>query len=129
MIKAQNHLRSYNKKSIIHLDIGQKQLKETLKLKDFINLRKLDCSRNQITSLEIINCPNLEIVDCLFNKTLNNLTIKNCPNLKELDCRGDSLKNLDLSQNTSLEKLNISSNNFSERDLSFLRHMVNLKEL
>ncbi|CAI2178337.1 3483_t:CDS:2 [Funneliformis geosporum] len=85
--------------------IAQVEKASELDLSEFINLEELDCSSNQLTRLNISNCPNLEMLVC-------------CGNL---------LTNLDLRNNSKLEMLNIGDNNFSEQDLSFLSHLVNLE--
>jgi Leucine-rich repeat (LRR) protein len=102
-----------------------------------------------ITKLIIRNCPKLEIVsidnfnlqqlildnlpklnwlDC--NK--NNLTIldlTNCPNLQEINCSDNKLTQIRLpNKGEKLERLDLSNNNF-DQELSFLSHLVNLKEL
>jgi len=89
------------------LYIGRKNLEGYLDLSDFINLEKLNCAWNKLTSL--------------------NLT--NCVNLKELECSVNQLSHLDLSQNTKLEKLWIGSNKFVAENPTWLSHLVSLKEL
>ncbi|CAH1756533.1 15476_t:CDS:10 [Entrophospora sp. SA101] len=112
-----------------------KRLEGSLKLEGFSNLEKLDCcssyhfcGNNLITRLEIINCPKLEEIQCQQNK-LTELILQDCPNLKGICCHSNLLSNLDLSQNKKLEQLNIRSNNFTEQDLKFLSHLVNLRSL
>jgi len=101
----------------------------TLKLENFTNLEGFSCcSCCNLTSLEVINCPNLKFLSCGNNK-LTNLDLSGCPNLKTLRCPNNLLTNLDLSQNINLEELYIYDNNFSQQDLSFLSQLVNLKQL
>ncbi|CAI2187226.1 8988_t:CDS:2 [Funneliformis geosporum] len=110
------------------LYIGNKKLEGSLKLERFTNLRELVCSHNQLSRLEVSNCPNLKVIKCIDNQ-ITELVIKNCPRVKELRCANNFLTDLDLSQNPELEILNIGSNNFLEQDLSFLGHLTNLKTL
>jgi hypothetical protein len=125
------------KDQIIELLISDEQLKKLkgpLELKWFTNLRSFDCSNKQshnygeITSLEIIGCPNLKEIFCRENR-ITRLDVTNCPNLKVLHCSGNLLSELDLKQNKLLEKLVICNNDFTRSDLSFLNHLINLKEL
>ena len=53
----------------------------------------------------------------------------NCDQLKHLNCGCNLLTSLDLTNNCQLELLGVSNNNFSEQELSWLSHLVNLKEL
>lgn len=116
------------REKIVKLDISQKKLENSLKLEGFINLKELECRDNEITHLEVVNCPQLEEIDCSRNRIVE-LNIKNCPQLKNLCAYSNLLTSLDLSQNHALEKLNIDNNNFSERDLSFLSSLKNLRKL
>lgn len=97
-------------------------------LSDFANLEELDCSDNQLTQIEITNCFNLKTLWC-FNNQLTELNVKGSPNLNTINCPNNFLTNLDLNQNGKLEYLEIKDNNFKEQDLTFLTHLVNLKEL
>ncbi|CAG8558426.1 10059_t:CDS:2 [Diversispora eburnea] len=149
------HYPEEKKGNITELNLRDKNLRGSLKLENFTKLRKLDCSdnrtydRGKITSLEIIDCPKLERIDCYgnnitelkigkldnlarlccSNNQLREIDINVCPNLKEFDCSDNYLVNLDLSKNRKLWRLNIENNNFAEQDLSFLSHLANLKGL
>jgi len=67
----------------------------------------LSCENNQITDLKIDSCHELTGLYCCHNK----------------------LTNLDLSENKKINILVIDDNNFSEQDLSFLSHLINLESL
>ena len=92
------------RKNITKLDISRKNLKNSLKLEGFVNLKELDCFGNEITHLEIINCPLLEEVYCAANKIVD-LNVKGCSYLKRLCAYSNLLTSLDLSQNNGLEEL------------------------
>jgi Leucine-rich repeat (LRR) protein len=113
---------------ITKLDIGDQDLEKKLNLEGFINLKKLRCSYNKLTYLEIKDCPSLQVLVCSDNR-LSELVINDCLNLKILHCENNFLTNLDLSKNENLEDLIISDNEFFEQDLSFLSHLVNLRKL
>ncbi|CAI2161592.1 13873_t:CDS:10 [Funneliformis geosporum] len=98
---------------------------------EIINCPKLegvDCSENLITEFDFQNCPNLGALICNQNQ-LKELNLQSFPSLWKLECYLNFLTSLDLSQNRQLEILHIGSNNFPKQDLSFLNHLVNLKEL
>lgn len=59
MISAQKYIDSNFPKqerlNIIDLEISQKNLKGHLDLREFVNLEKLDCSENELTSIDLSN--------------------------------------------------------------------------
>jgi hypothetical protein len=80
----------------------------SLDLSDFNNLKELELSYNRLTTLNLINCSQLEKIFCQ-----NNLLTK-----------------LILPENlTSLKELNLNDNNMVEQDLVFLVKAVNLEKL
>jgi Leucine-rich repeat (LRR) protein len=84
-------------------------LNGNLNLTDFVNLKKLDCSYNQLTGLNITGLTQLEEICCVDNY------------LNEFDyssLRPDKLTYLD-----------ICDNNLSQQNLSVLSHLVNLRKL
>ncbi len=95
-----------------------------------INLQKLDCSTNEISSLEPINyLINLQKLDCSFNKISSLEPLQSLINLQELNCSLNILiNNLEPLHNLrNLQHLNCS---FSSIDsLAPIRHLTNLKRL
>ena len=73
-------------------------------LKAFKNLQILDCSLNDITSLDVSNNFALTRLKCWENQ-LTSLDVSNCTELIELECFGNELKSLSLSNNSELESL------------------------
>lgn len=57
-------------------------------------LIKLDCSGNQLSSLDVSACPALTVLLC-FDNYISSLTLS-CPNLMRLNCSGNALTTLDL---------------------------------
>jgi len=64
MVNAQEYLdQNYSKeerKNICVLKINNKNLEGHLDLSDFINLKELDCSENELTSVDLNNNRKLE---------------------------------------------------------------------
>jgi len=64
MVNAQEYLdQNYSKeerKNICVLKINNKNLKGRLDLSDFVNLKELDCSENELTSVDLSNNRKLE---------------------------------------------------------------------
>src|SRR6184192_2748686 len=111
MVKAQEYIdQNYSeeeRKNIEKLGFDNELLEGKLDLNDFVNLESLDCSHNQLTSLNL-------------NK---------CVKLKYLNCSDNLITELDISQNIELKRLEIDNNNFSHQNLNFLSHLVNLEWL
>ena len=69
-------------------------------------LKILYCTDNQITRLNLTNSILLQELYCGWNQ-LTNLNLVNNNDLKVLHCSGNQLYNLDISQNPSLESIEI----------------------
>lgn len=111
---------------ITELAFDGKELEGKLELSDFTNLKKIDFSRNKLTSLIISNCPQLEELIC-YNNYLTSLDISDCSCLIYLNCYNNLLKIIILPKNlTNLKGLNLTNNNFPSQDLSFLTGAINL---
>ncbi len=91
----------------------------------FTNLKKLNCSENDLSSLNLSNCVSLEELNCSFNN-LSDLDIRQCVNLEKLNCSFNNLSDLDIRQCVSLEELNCSVNKLNNLDI---RDCVNLRQL
>lgn len=115
---------------ITYLDIDNHYLSDSLDLAEFINLRELSCSENQITSLDLKDCGKLEYLYCHTNQ-LTNLILPTDNNLKILNCSNNLLPNLNWSvlSEEKLTSLNLENNNFPEQDLSYLVRFTNLETL
>lgn len=73
-IKAQEYIdtnyngrNSHNRVNVKSLNLSNKNLTGTLKIKDFLNLTRLNCSSNKLTEITIINCPHLNSIDLTDN--------------------------------------------------------------
>lgn len=64
MVNAQEYLDQYypkeERKGITELDISKKNLEGHLDLSDFVNLEELDCSENELTSINLSNNKKME---------------------------------------------------------------------
>ena len=72
---------------------------------------KLDCERNQLTSLDISKNTALTSLSCGYNQ-LTSLDISKNTTLTELDCAFNLLISLDVTKNTALTRLDCSWNQF-----------------
>ncbi|CAG8495025.1 25214_t:CDS:10 [Racocetra persica] len=114
-----------NLKNLKSLNISKTSLSPNLEHLE--NLTELDCSGNDLISLDLKKAINLVKIGC-SNNQLTELDLSNCLKLVELNCNNNLLTNLDLTHNKELEDLNLAGNNFSE-DLSFLTHLTKLESL
>ena len=76
-------------------------------------LTYLDCSCNQLTSLDVSGCTALETLYCNEND-LTSLDVSGCTALTYLVCEENQLTSLDVSQNTALTELICGNNQLSQ---------------
>lgn len=87
----------------------QNGLKE-LNLKDNENLTELNCSYNQLTTLDVSKNAKLSILEC-YNNGMEELNLGDITNLYWLLCATNNLTELDVSKNRYLEQLHCRHNN------------------
>lgn len=89
----------------------------SLNLSNFPNLKRLDCSWNEIGTLDFSAVPNLESVNAV-NNNLTTASFNNHPNLKSINLSGNNLTTFNMTNLPQLESLNIVANQISALDLS-----------
>ncbi len=97
----------------------------SMNISNLINLKYLYCSSNQLTNLNVLSSTNLKEFSC-FSNGLTNLNVTGLTNLKNLYCSVNQLTNLNFSGCTNLQNLICSQNQLTNLDFSGL---TNLKEL
>lgn len=111
-INAQSELRGIEYFESLHfLELSDATLPE-LALRNNRTLTGLDCSRNELTSLDISGCSALEGLDCSGNG-LTSLDVSGCSALKSLYCENNRLPALNISDCTALQHLFCSSNHLT----------------
>ena len=83
----------------------------------FPNLLYLDCSENQLSSLNVSYNTELMMLLCYQNE-LNSLDVTRNPALITLNCNHNNLTSLDVSQNTALTNLKCSENQLTSLNVS-----------
>ena len=83
----------------------------------FTALESLNCSINQLTSLDVSNNTALKYLWC-SNNQLTDLDVSGCTALQTLCCDNNKLTSLDLSNNTALKRLYCYSNQLTSLDVS-----------
>jgi len=86
-------------------------------IESFHNLRFLDCSKNNLTTIDISNNTKLISLIC-FGNQLTNLKLGNNTELTEIDCSINQLGTLDVSNNTNLIGLHCDRNKLTTLFLS-----------
>lgn len=97
----------------------------SLDLSNFNFLYKLNCDNNQLTSLNFnnLNVPNGLIEIYCNSNPLSTIDILNLGGLKNLYCANTGISSLDISNSNSLISLDCSSNPISNLDLSNLNNL------
>src|SRR6185437_1972455 len=105
--------------SIEKLDISELGLQGDLDLKGFTSLKSLDCSRNELTSINYLSgCSKLEYLDCSCNLLKQQLEIKENFQLQELYAHNNQLNRIIFGDNlVNLHTLFISQNKLGVRHL------------
>lgn len=99
------------------LDVSEKNLSDLSGIEYFVNLRSLDCQKNQLASLDVSNLTKLTDLTCNDNQ-LASLDVSSLTELSILYCQYNRLTTLDVSQNTALWNLNCSNNRLSELNVA-----------
>ncbi|WPO77972.1 T9SS type A sorting domain-containing protein [Flavobacterium sp. KACC 22761] len=95
-------------------------------IKKFTNLWDLQCSKNQLTSLDVSNLPNLTAVSC-YDNMLTSINLSGSNKILELNCSSNFLTDLNLTGLTKLFRLEFYSNSVENLDLSNLPELLFLE--
>ncbi|GBB96837.1 hypothetical protein RclHR1_02850008 [Rhizophagus clarus] len=115
--KEKEEIIDIKKENIRNILGGRSNLHGSLKIEGFTNLKSVILKKLKLTSLEIINCPQLTRVDLSEFIKLESLFVSKCPRLTKLDFSHSQLyelTDLDVSNlieldcsNTSIEELSL----------------------
>jgi len=99
------------------INVSLKSITNLKGIEYFTALTDLDCSNNQLTSLDVSKLTNLTNLIC-FNNQLTSLDVSKLINLKELNCFKNQLSALDLSGLAELTRLNCNTNKIENLNVS-----------
>lgn len=102
--------------SIVNLNIFSKNITDLTGIEAFINLKYLYCYYNNVSTLDLQNNLDLEVLD-IENNSLTSLNITENINLKELYVSNNQLNSLDVSNNIELEVLSCNLNELITLDV------------
>jgi len=103
--------------AVTRLIMDDESLTDLTGIEAFTNLIELDCSDNNLTSLDISENILLQKLDCNTN-ALSSLNVDANTNLIELNCSDNNLTSIDISNNISLTSFVCGSNTLNTIDLS-----------
>ncbi|MBO4921755.1 MAG: FecR domain-containing protein [Lachnospiraceae bacterium] len=99
------------------MDVRSQGINDLKGIEYFTRLTYLNCSQNNLTSLDVSNNRELTELYCAKNK-LETLNISGCEKIKTVLCNENHLEKLDVSGAGNLNVLNCSSNSIYTIDLS-----------
>lgn len=111
--------------NLIYLNCSQNQLL-SLNLNDLTNLQFLSCNNNQISSLNVSGLINLRFLSCSAIYDLSSLNVNGLTNLKFLGCDSCQLTSLDVQGLINLEALYCSDNQLTSLNLQGLANLNRL---
>jgi Leucine-rich repeat (LRR) protein len=92
--------------TVTDLDVSYLSISSLSGIQDFVNLKTLKCTNNNIISLSIYNLTQLKSLDCNNNKIASLFLINNSL-LEYLDCSYNQLNSLSVTSNLKLTSLNL----------------------
>lgn len=105
--------------NIVYLSIYNRHIHDLTGIRSFTNLKVLDCSNNFIQNLDLQNLLQLEELRCSYNNNLlTNININGCTSLKIIKCGNNQFTTLDFSGINSLEEVDCEGNTIHNLDFS-----------
>ena len=109
--------------NITSLNLDGGRIGDLSDLRYFTGLRELQCSSNELKTLDVSMLTNLTTLYCSLNQ-LETLDVSNLANLTTLNCNYNQLETLDVSMLTNLTTLNCSSNQLETLDVGMLTNLT-----
>ena len=102
---------------VTSIDVWSKQIEDLQGIGFFTALTYLDCSSNNLTSLDVSGCTALTYLNCSSDQ-LTSLDVSKNTALTELNCSWNKITSIDISKNTALTSLDCSSNKITSIDVA-----------
>jgi hypothetical protein len=99
------------------ISVIQKNIKSLIGIEAFVNIKKLNCFQNQLTTLDVSKNIALKVLDCYQNQLIA-LDVSKNTNLINLRCYNNQIIALDVSKNIALTDLDCSENQLTALDVS-----------
>ena len=110
-------LSTAERRDVTEINVSNKGITTLEGISYFPNLKKLDCSGNELTSLDVHENTALEYLSCSQNQ-LTELNVRQNAALQSLYCYNNQLTKLDVSQNPALVKLSCMVNPLTSLNVS-----------
>ena len=107
------------------LNVNNAVISDLTGILEFNNLKKLDCSNNNLNFLFLPGMTSLKQLYCSQN-VLNTLTLDGVVNLEDLICSNNNLLTLNLTDNVKLTRVFCARNNLTALDISTLPALTTL---
>ncbi|TBX71128.1 T9SS type A sorting domain-containing protein [Flavobacterium silvisoli] len=108
---------------IKYLNINSGNIMDLTGIENFTNLVNLNCSTNQLTTLNISALTNLVFLNCSVNQ-LSALNVTNLTSLLSLDCSSNLLPVLNLTGLGALNTLKCSNNQLTSLNISNINYLT-----
>lgn len=108
-VNEDGEIQELEAQAVDSLNVYNSNIIDLIGITSFNNLKKLDCSNNQIASLDLINNILLAELFCSSN-LLPNLNLNGLVNLTSIYCNGNQLTNLNLNGLSNLNILYVGQN-------------------
>jgi len=110
---------------VSYLDLEGKDISDMSGIGSFIYLDSLDCSGNQLNSLDLRDCERLISLNCSQNQ-LTHLNVSDNRELAKLSCHNNQLSNLLITDNKELQYLDCSHNQLESLYLVYNEKLMHL---
>ncbi|WNE40522.1 MAG: hypothetical protein GBAus27B_000589 [Mycoplasmataceae bacterium] len=132
MVNNHQPLNQYSNLNDTELEFSNQNLVGSLIIQDCPNLTSIKCGNNSnLTEVKLINLPNLTYFHA-NGCQIKELEVTDCSSISEFNVANNLLTETNFFNDLNLDKLthlSIHSNNFSEQDLSFLSQFTKLENL
>jgi hypothetical protein len=116
-IPNDDYVTTANISGVGSLYCGGNSIADMTGIEDFVSLSTMYCFDNNLTQLDVNNCPGLSDLRC-YNNDILGLDLSNCLGLSTLLCFNNSLTTLDVTNNLGLSDLSCYDNFLSALDVT-----------
>ena len=102
--------------AVSYSDVSSSKISDLTGISSFTNLTSLNCSSNQLTSLDVTSLVNLTYLNCYYNQ-ITSLDVMSLVNLTRLDCSVNKLTSLDVLPLVNLTSFNCGYNQLTSLDV------------
>jgi Leucine-rich repeat (LRR) protein len=105
-----------------NLDVSDSSVLSLVGIKSFTNLNTINCSGNQISSLDVSGLTNIQSLSC-YDNLLTSLDLSGLTKIENLNCRKNKLISLSVTELSNLQNFSCSHNLLTSLDLTGLLNL------